>query len=809
MKYVLMLTLVGLSFLCRSQSAVLEGQLLESEESPAVFATVAIYQSLDTSLVKATSSDEAGGFRFTDLSPGKYHLRATYVGYENLEVEAFSLSAGEHKQLGKLQFAAGAHELQEIAVTATRSLLEVKADRTIFNVAGTINSAGANAISLLRKAPGVVVGNNDNITVLGRSGVLLYVDGKRLPLDGQELANYLRNLSADQIDRIEIITSPGAKYEAEGNGGIIDIRLKREENLGLNGSLTATYGQGRYSNSNLTATATYRGKRVSVYGNIGRYQYEQYSKAVFRNTLNGFSLEETENGFNRWAGVYGRLGMDLFLGKKHTLGVLVSGNDFDQPQRSINRNLIASANAQIIDSVLVATNRVASFSKRSQFNLNYRYEGSAGQVINVDADHASFSKDQVRQQANQYFDASETEEYSANNIRLQGPTTVVVDGIKLDFEQPLPFGRLSVGGKLSRINSDNTFLMYNGLGIEERLDQLSSSTFDYQESIQAAYVSLNGKVTDKLDYSLGIRTEWTQLEGVIGVFDPSLAEPPFTQKYHRWFPNAGLSWNISEKHMLGLRYGRRIARPFYAMLSPFRNQLSPLTFAIGNPMLQPEQINNLELSYTLAQRYHVKLAYGLTIDQITHVTRKDEENPLARYFFSDNSARQRTLSLSLSIPVEVTKWWTTTNSFSALQLTNASPLATGEILDINAFSYSLNHQSTFTLPYALKGEVSGYFNGPGVRGGDIFRAKANWSLDLGLQRKFLRDKLMVRLSVSDVFFQAGWGGVAEFEGLVSEVDALWDSRRLNLNVSYTFGNDKVKSRNRSTGTASETGRAGG
>jgi len=810
MRICLLLTLVSLPFLCRSQSAGLSGQLLEAANTPAIFATVALYQYPDSSLVKVVTSDESGNFQFTDLSSGNYSLTATYVGYESLVIGTMNLAEGEQKQLDAQQFVTGGLDLQEIAVIATRSILEVKADRTIFNVAGTINSAGSNAIALLRKAPGVVVGNNDNISVLGRSGVLLYVDGKRLPLQGQELSDYLRNLPAEQIDRIEIITSPGAKYEAEGNGGIIDIRLKREENLGLNGSVAAAYGQGRYGRVNLTTTANYRSKHLSVYGNLGRSQGAQYNTAVFRNTLNGFTLEETENGVNRWGGFYGRLGMDLFLGKKHTLGVLVSGSDFDQPKRSINRNLISGADSpEIIDSILVATNQVASFSKREQFNFNYRYEGASGQTLNLDVDHAIFGKGDTRQQANQYFDATETETFSASDFRLQGPTEVTVSGLKLDFEQELPFGRLSVGGKLSRIASDNTFLMYRGRGAEARLDEMRSSTFNYEESIQAAYFSLAGKLGGKLDYSLGLRTEWTQLEGEIGVFDPSLSKPPFTQQYRRFFPNAGLSWVINEQHTLGLRYGRRIARPYYAMLSPFRNQLSPLTFAIGNPRLQPEQINNLELSYTLAQRYHVKLAYGITIDQITHVTRRDEENPMARYFSSDNSGEQRILSLNLSVPVDITTGWTTTNSVNALRLTNFSSLTAGETLDLESYTYSFNHQSTIKLPHEFKGEVSGYFNGPGIRGGDVFRAKSNWSLDVGLQRKFLRDQLSVRLSVSDLFFQMGWEGVAEFSGLVSEVDAFWDSRRLNLNLSYTFGNDKVQRRNRSTGTSKETGRVGG
>ncbi|MEO0733890.1 MAG: TonB-dependent receptor, partial [Bacteroidota bacterium] len=746
---------------------------------------------------------------FTELVAGNYRLAATYVGYATLVVDSLTVVASGTQDLGVLHFPTADVALDEITVTATRSLLEVKADRTVFNVAGTINGTGSDAIGLLRKAPGVVVGNNDNISVLGRAGVLLYVDGKRLPFTGRELADYLRNLPADQIDRIEIITSPGAEYEAEGNGGIIDIRLKREENLGFNGSATLSYGQGRYGRMSPNLTASYRSKRVSLYGNLGHSRGAQYSVARFSNTLNGFQLEEVEAAINHYSGYFGRLGMDFFLGEEHTLGILVSGRDFAQPQRGTNRNVLAGADTpELIDSILVSTNTLERFSRRQQINLNYRYAAEGGRVLNFDVDYSIFKRGNVRHQDNQYFDPTEQEAYSASAFQFHGPTTVSVAGVKLDVEQPLPFGRLTAGAKLSQIASDNAFLVYDGQPAEAALDTRRSSTFSYLESIQAAYVSLNGKLSEQLEYSVGLRKEWTQIDGEIGVFAADLSASPVRQRYRRWFPNAGLSWSPSEVHTLGLRYGRRIARPFYGLLSPFRNQLSPLTFSVGNPRLQPEQINNLELAYTLAQRYHLKLAYGRTDDQITHVTRQDVDNPLARSFSSDNSARQHVFSLSLSLPLEVTPAWTTTTNFNAQRLRNFSRLSAGESLSLRATSFSCNHQSTVQLPQAFRLEVSGYYHGPGIRGGDVFRLRSNWNLDLGVQRKFLAKQLTIRLAVSDLFHQNRYAADTEFNGIRSVIMAKWDSRRLNVNLNYTFGNHKVKSRNRRTGTASETGRIG-
>jgi len=198
---------------------------------------VALYATQDSSFAKVGVSDDIGKFKLQGIDAGNYFLVASYVGYSDIRIEDIDLTKDQQEDLKILQFKPITTELAQATVTAKRDMVEVKGDRMVFNVQGTTNSAGSDAISLLRIAPGVVVDNNDNINVLGRSGVLLFVDGKRLPLTGEDLSSYLQNLPAEQIDRIDIITNPGAKYEAEGNAGILDIRLKKDKNLGANGSV--------------------------------------------------------------------------------------------------------------------------------------------------------------------------------------------------------------------------------------------------------------------------------------------------------------------------------------------------------------------------------------------------------------------------------------------------------------------------------------------------------------------------------------------------------------------------------------------
>ncbi|MCB0564035.1 MAG: TonB-dependent receptor [Phaeodactylibacter sp.] len=807
-----LLTSLSLLLACltiQAQSAGIRGQIQDADGLPAAFANVILYNAADSSLYKAEASDDAGLFNFQGIAAGSYFLKATYVGAPDLRKPDIQLAKGQQLDLGQLAFASTTIDLKEATVTASRTMVEIKPDRTVFNVEGTINSVGSDAISLLRKAPGVTVDNNDNINVLGRSGVLLYVDGKRLPLTGQDLTNYLQSLPAEQIDRIEIITNPGARYEAEGNAGIIDIRLKKDKNLGANGTVSTTYSQGSYDRSNINASGNYRNKALNIFATTGLADGSNYHNMNFLSFQNGLQLDEINNSRNSWQNYNYRIGADLFLSDQHTVGILAGGMQMNGDRWSVNRIEIANqlAPAQI-DSILVAFNTADDRRKNNTFNLNYQFDNKKGRSLNVDLDYGRYENDSRRYQPNRYYDAAEEELLTEIINSFDTPTDIDIYTFNADYEEEVWGGKLGIGSKLSRVVSDNTFLFFDVLDNRQELNNRRSNLFKYEENVFAGYINFARPLGKKWNFSAGLRAEQTDAMGNLEAFLPELQEQPVKLNYLNWFPSAGMTWQLAPKHTLALNYGRRINRPDYDILNPFNNQVSQLSSQKGNPFLRPEIVNNLELGYTLAHRYNFKLAYSRTTDQITRLIAPDEEDPRAGFITWANLAEQTIYSFNVSAPVQVVKGWDAYFNLSASYLDNQADFGEGAVVDLQAFTYSIYQQHTFSLPAGFKGEISGYYSGPGVWGG-VFEYESNWSLNLGLQRKFLQGRLNVRLSVNDIFYETGWDGQSTFNGLTAIGSGRWDSRRASLSLSYRFGNEKVKSRKRKTGLEEEAGRVGG
>ncbi|MEO1624748.1 MAG: TonB-dependent receptor [Bacteroidota bacterium] len=791
-----------------AQNASIKGQLQEPNGEAVVFANLALYQSADSSLVKVETSDDSGIFNIRGIKAGNYYLVASFVGLSDLTKTNIQLTEDQQLDMGILQFASSSLELSEVTVTASRAMVEVKPDRTVFNVQGTINSVGADGLALLRKAPGVMVDNNDNITLLGRSGVLLYIDGKRLPLTGDDLSSFLQNLSAEQIDRIDIITNPGAKYEAEGNAGIIDIRLKKDKNHGTNGSVNGTFSQGERTRYRLNGSANYRNKKLNAFGNATYGQNNNFDLLRFQSTQNGLSLNERLDSERDATNYNIRLGTDFFLKENHTLGVLVSYNDISGLGTSVNRISLATQDKpDQIDSILIANDETDFGRTRNTYNVNYRFDNRKGRTLNIDLDYGRFQNDTKRFQPNQYFDASEQNLLTEINNRFLTNTDIDIYTATVDWEDNLLGGRLGAGSKFSRVVSDNSFLVFDVINDVDQQNNVNSNLFEYTENVYAGYLTYTRPINEKWNFSAGLRAEQTDATGDLMAFVDSLQEAPVDLNYLSWFPNAGLTWQVAPMHLLSLNYGRRINRPDYNVLNPFRNQLSQLSYERGNPRLNPEIVNNIELGYTLGYRYNFKLAYSRTTDQITRLIGPDEDDPRSSFISWDNLADQTIIGLNISAPIQIKKWWNAFFNISASHIDNQADYGEGAVVDVQAFNYVIYQQHTFDLPGGFKGEISGYYSSPGVWGG-VFKYESNWSLDLGIQKKFFQDQLNVRLSGSDLFYQVGWDGVSSFDGLESAGSGRYDSRRVSLSISYSLGNQNVKSRRRKTGIESEAGRVG-
>jgi outer membrane receptor protein involved in Fe transport len=790
-----------------SGSGDISGQLKDNVGEAIAFANVALYNSITNELVKVEISDLEGAFTLKGIPEGTYHLQVTFVGYSDIDIQNIVVEEGQEVDLKVLAFEQEAIELAEATVTAQRAMLEVKPDRTVFNVQGTINSTGSDALELLRKAPGVTVDNNDNVNVLGRSGVLYYVDGKRLPLSGQDLTNFLQSLPAEQIDRIDIITNPGAKYEAEGNAGIIDIKLKKDDSIGFNGTASSTVSQGQYARFNVNTNGNYRNKVSNTFFQLGYSDATSLFNITSLGTQNGLLLDEVNENISERSNYNFRIGTDFFMSKKSTLGFLVGGRYGNGDSEGFNRIVIAPSNASRIDSILVAQSFSESQRDQNTYNVNYRFDNSKGRTLNIDLDYGRFDNENQRLQPNQYFDQREEEVLTEVVNSFDTPSEIDIYTFNLDFEDKLLGGTFGFGSRITRVNSDNTFLFFNNIGSTAVLNDASSNLFDYTENVFAGYISYVRNLGEKLSLSAGLRAEQTDAMGNLQAFLPELQEPPVDLNYLNWFPNAGLTWQVDRVNTLSLNYGRRINRPDYNVLNPFNNQLSELSYQRGNPFLRPEIVNNIELGYTFKYRYNFKLAYSKTSDQITRLISPDDRDPRASFITWANLSNQTIYSLNISAPVGITNWWNAYVNLNASHIDNQADYGDGAVVDVQALSYNLFQQHTFSLPGGWKAELSSFYNGPGVWGG-VFEYNARINFNVGIQKKFLNEKLNARLSVNDIFLQQGFDGTSNFNGLDAYMEGMWDSRRVSLSLSYNFGNDKVKGRKRQTGLDDAAKRVG-
>ncbi len=800
-----------------SSTSSVSGVVLDESAAPLAYANVVVLTAADSTIVKVEVSGDDGAFAIGNLAAGRYFVSVKYVGLPDADVDPFDLGFGESRDLGTLQMRESAQELQVATVTARRAIVEIKADRTVFNVEGTINAAGGDGLSLLRKAPGVVIDNNDNIIVMGRTGVLVYIDGKRSPLAGEALSAFLRGLPAEQIDRIDIITNPGAKYEAEGNAGIIDIRLKKNENYGSNGSVSSTASQGELFRGNVSATVNHREGAFNSFATGGVYTGDNFNTNFFNRTQNGLRIDDRMRNENGWRGGNLKIGTDYRFKNHHTLGVQANGNLNNNSGLSVTSATFGRVTTPgQIDSILVSRSIDESERYNVAGNLNYRFDDSEGTTFNVDLDYGAFRSDARSRLPNQYFGPDGETKRSSLELGFETPSAIDIYTATVDYEQPVLGGKFGTGAKYTRVVSDNTFRLFEMIGGERSLSGSRSNIFVYDEGVAAAYANYTrefgpeapGGRGKAYSFSAGVRAEHTQALGDLTVLDGSPMTSPVDRDYLNFFPNVGLTWAAAEKHALALSYGRRINRPDYENLNPFLSFASLVIFEQGNPLLRPEIVNNVELSHTFAYRYTTKLSFSRTEDQITRLIRKADFDDRGQYITFENLANQTVVALNVSIPAEINKWWEVYFTATGNYTRNQADYPDGSSIDLSAYNFNMYGQNTFSVGGGWKAELSGWFSGPGIWGG-TFETRAMGAVNVGAQKKFFDDKLRFRFAIDDIFFTNGWNGFSDFGGTTFDGGGNWDSRRASVSLTYNFGNDKVKMRQRKTGLDDAAGRVGG
>lgn len=797
-----MISLLTTAFKSQAQSKV-TGAVTDNNGKALSATTVSLLKAVDSSLVKAAITDGSGKFEIAVAKGGDYLLSYSLIGFENSYSSVFAVTEGQNYAAKTISLSPVVSKLQGVTVVSKKPMIEVKADKTVFNVEASINATGSNALELLQKSPGVQVDNNENISMKGKTGVKVYVDGKMMQLDTKDLAAYLKSINSNDIEAIEMISNPSAKYDASGNAGIINIRLKKNKKFGTNGSASIGMVQGVTPKGNASVNLNYRDKKVNVFsnvsGNIGDYHNDLNLYRIQKDTL--YDQKSKNTSSNKSVNV--KLGADYFINNKSTIGIMATTNYGENTWTSDSKTPIYyKPTGQFVKS-LQAYNTVPGDRTNANFNVNYRYADTSGREINFDADYGLFRGTGRSYQPNMYYGSNNNLLYSVIN-RNSTPTDIDIYTAKIDLEQKLGKAKLGYGLKTSFVTTQNTFDFYNdnAAGVPVKILERSNS-FKYKENVNAGYVNYQRQLSEKWSLQAGVRAEQTNSEGILTRADGSVQEDNRVKRnYLDFFPSAAVTWNVNKKNSFNLTFSRRIDRPTYQDLNPFENKLDELTYEKGNAFLRPQYTNSVELTHTFIGMINTTVGYSHVKDYATQVT---DTTGNATYIQQKNLATQDILSFNIGSPLPITKWWNGyANIWYNYQMFDGA--INDKALSINIPSYGAYMQQTFTLGKDYSAELSGYFNGPSVWGA-TWKTRPQGGVDAGLQKAILQKKATIKLSVTDIFKTNPWTAISDFGGTYIKGSGAWESRTFRINFNWRFGSNQIKnSRERKTGLESEAKR---
>lgn len=770
-------------------------------------ATVSLLNAKDSSVVKLNVTNEMGQYKFESISKGKFLISSSFVGYNTSYSKLIELGS-ENIEVTVIILKKSDGGMQAVVVSSKKPMIEVRADKTILNVEGTINAAGQDALELLRKSPGVLVDKDENISLSGKNGVQVYIDGRPSPLAGKNLSDYLKTLQANQIEAIEIITNPSAKYDAAGNAGIINIKLKKDKTIGTNGSINTGVNFGIFPKYNGSISLNNRNNKANVFGSYSYNKSRNEMFMQFRRELLDSLFEQKTTMLSNSNSHNIKAGADIFINKKSTLGFIVTGNISDNNMNNFSRTPISYMPSGTVNRILVADNTNDMSNTNFNFNGNYRLANSNGSELNIDADYGIFNLRSNQLQPNYYYNPGGTVELNRYIYNMIAPTNINMYTLKTDYEQNYKAGKLGFGGKFSYVKTDNDFQRYNVFTSSKKLDTLRSNRFDYTENINAAYVNFN-KAYKGFMFQVGVRVENTNAKGTSNGYKQNSIgsyvtyDSSFNRNYTNLFPSAAITFNKNPMNQWGLSYSRRIDRPAYQDLNPFEFKLDEYTFQKGNTQLTPQYTNSFSLTNTYKYKLTTTLNYSHVKDVFTSLIDTAEKSK--SFITKKNLATQDIVSLNISYPFQY-KWYSAFANLNTYYAHYKASFGVGRTIDLDVFAYNFYMQNSFQLGKGWSGEVSGFYSSPSIWQG-TFESKAMWSVEGGVQKQLFNGKGNLKVSVSDIFQTMRWKGTSNFAGQLMIANGGWESRLLKLNFTWRFGSNQIKAaRQRKTGIDEEAKR---
>ncbi len=785
-------SLLSLALLCTCVPACLSAQTsgvtgrITTGGRPAEFTNIILLQAADSAVVKLELADADGRFTFRELGAADYFLRTSGIGLASTDHPAFTLAAEQTLTLPDYDLDAVATDLETIEVTATKPFLEQKAGMLVVNVDQSITGQGGSVVDLLKKVPGVVV-VGDRISMAGKSGLTILIDGR--PTKYLDINSLLRDMPAENIRSIEVISQPGAAFDAEGNGGVINIVLKKNQLLGTNGQVYLGGGYGQRAKYRGGAELSHQSGPLNLSGGISYNHREWVEGLDLVRRFDNRTYDQRNREYGTPDTYEARLSADYDLSDRHRVGLAGRYNFGQSPNTGINRTEIRDPESNAL------TEEFVTFRDRTRDFDNLNLDGyyrirldTSGQELTFDGSLNTFTRDTritLRTAGSNYPD----------RLNLE-PSEARIYSARADYKKPLADHYVfTAGAKVSRAKLDNELLARVTINGSMEIDENLSNRFRYDEDISAAYTALAWERGD-WTANFGLRFENTKTRGYNVTID-STTDRHFAQL----FPSLSVAAPFVGDFGVNLAYSYRIERPSYYDLNPFISYIDPLTFEKGNPFLQPELIHSGQLSVTYQKQPFLNFGYDFTRNILSDVTEQDPTTGQA-FQTTVNLDRYIRYGGSLFFPLDWIAKSVSGYGGAMLYYNDYTSDYLGGTLDQDQLSFTGFMQVNVKLPMEWKLQVSGWYQGKGIDG--IIRHAPLYGVDAGLEKDLFDDRVNLILSV-DGLLQQYFRGTIQYQEQDLSVLSTWEAPVFSAKVTYKFGNRFLSGRER-RGSASETER---
>lgn len=797
MRFCLLIVLFCFATQRAGAQTTITGTLTDTTGAPVGDALLLLFRQ-DTTLVKTAISNSSGAYFFEVSDSAQYFLKISAEGYHDFFSPLFKVSATTDP--GIIRISRRATDLSAVEVTASQPFLERKPGMLVLNVENSVFSSGSSAFELLEKSPGVTVSSNDIISLNGKTGIMVQIDGKRTPMTGSDLANYLRGIPSSSIEKIELITNPSAKYDAAGSS-IINIRLKKDTHLGTNGTLTSGYGQGVYPKTNAGVSLNYRTRKINLYGSYN-YSYRKgfnhlvLERKFYENdTFQGAYIQNNFFTFPFHTNIL-RAGTDITIDKKNSIGFVVSGvsNKFS-PSGGNTSDVVAP------DGAVASRFDTQNNSRENWFNgsanLNYRRElDTLGSEWTTDLDYARYSHISEQLFTTGYYDLNGQPFKDAYLLYGDMRGSLAIHSAKTDLHKQLRHhAYFEAGLKSSYVIADNDLRFFDRSSGNDLFDSTKSNHFIYKETINAAFATY-GKELGKWNFSFGLRAEYTGISG-----EQRMYSVISDTSYLQLFPSANINYTRSEKHTFEFSYNRRIDRPGYNQLNPFKQYLDPSTYQQGNPYLRPQTTHTLQIGYLWKQRIYTQFGFARTSDNITEVIAPAENETNVTVQTNTNLRRADLIYLNFSAPLQPTEWWSSINNVNGYAAFYSGDVASTLISNRGNLVWDISSNNSFSAGKTWIFELNGRYHSREVYAFDSIRPI--WSIGLGVQKKILHNMGSLRLNVTDLFYTSNIRADVRYRDYKEYFDVKRETRVATLTFTYKFGKASVPASRRRDGGADD------